>query len=436
MLVLVVLVASLVPQCAPKAVTEGLPDDTLKQLSLEGGKYVDEEMKRALFGVKQMKEVMEKNEEKHAHLMMSMRRSCEKKKGAVEMAKEVEEKLGEAEQQCREDLKTSWDECRPCLENACKTFYTSTCRRGFSSFSFKVEEFFHKMSTQFQSEDGQDLISNQNSENPDAELMQMEDSFGQLQLRVSALYNKSVALVTAMHREFDSAFCAAFANSLMPKPTPPVPDALDVNFLEGIGLEDVLDSFFDFGKSMLEEFSSVITEVFDQIQDAVEEEPEMQKECPSVKELHMELNEVSELLNVSSQQYQEMLQVVRRHTDDTISWLGDMASQFSWVTELANTTAAPESVFSIFAAHYAGQGVDQLQKIIDTIKANPEDRRIIMCAWNPKDLPLMALPPCHALCHYALLTYMIAHITRLKVEREPRPFPKLKILRTVESVGR
>ncbi|KAJ8352945.1 hypothetical protein AAFF_G00134460, partial [Aldrovandia affinis] len=101
-----------------------------------------------------------KNEKKHGHLMMCLRRSCENKKGAVEMAKEVEEKLGEAEQQCREDLKMSWDECRPCLENACKTFYTSTCRRGFSSFSFKVEEFFHKMSTQFQSEDGQDLISN------------------------------------------------------------------------------------------------------------------------------------------------------------------------------------------------------------------------------------------------------------------------------------
>lgn len=33
---------------------------------------------------------------------------------------------------------------------------------------------------------------------------------------------------------------------------------------------------------------------------------------------------------------------------------------------------------------YTGQGVDQLQKVIDTIKKNPEDRRIIMCAWNPK----------------------------------------------------
>nr|XP_015810153.2 thymidylate synthase [Nothobranchius furzeri] len=136
---------------------------------------------------------------------------------------------------------------------------------------------------------------------------------------------------------------------------------------------------------------------------------------------------------------------------------------------------------------YTGQGVDQLQKVIDTIRKNPEDRRIIMCAWNPKDLPLMALPPCHALCQfyvcdgelscqlyqrsadmglgvpfniasYALLTYMIAHITGLKpgdfvhtlgdahvyvnhieplkeqLLREIRSFPTMKIKRKVESI--
>ena len=32
---------------------------------------------------------------------------------------------------------------------------------------------------------------------------------------------------------------------------------------------------------------------------------------------------------------------------------------------------------------YSGQGVDQLAKVIETIKNNPEDRRIIMSAWNP-----------------------------------------------------
>ncbi|EMP31142.1 Thymidylate synthase [Chelonia mydas] len=114
--------------------------------------------------------------------------------------------------------------------------------------------------------------------------------------------------------------------------------------------------------------------------------------------------------------------------------------------------------------NYSGQGVDQLQNVIDTIKNNPDDRRIIMCAWNPKDISLMALPPCHALCQfyvlngelscqlyqrsgdmglgvpfniasYSLLTYMIAHVTGLKLQREPRPFPKLRILRKIDNIS-
>jgi dihydrofolate reductase/thymidylate synthase len=46
-------------------------------------------------------------------------------------------------------------------------------------------------------------------------------------------------------------------------------------------------------------------------------------------------------------------------------------------------------------ADYTGQGFDQLVDVIDKIKNNPDDRRIIMSAWNPSDLKLMALPPCH-----------------------------------------
>ena len=45
--------------------------------------------------------------------------------------------------------------------------------------------------------------------------------------------------------------------------------------------------------------------------------------------------------------------------------------------------------------NYNGQGVDQLEGIINTLKDNPNDRRMIVSAWNPKDLDKMALPPCH-----------------------------------------
>ncbi len=42
-----------------------------------------------------------------------------------------------------------------------------------------------------------------------------------------------------------------------------------------------------------------------------------------------------------------------------------------------------------------GEGIDQLKKLVETIKENPDDRRMIVMAWNPTDLKHMALPPCH-----------------------------------------
>ena len=44
---------------------------------------------------------------------------------------------------------------------------------------------------------------------------------------------------------------------------------------------------------------------------------------------------------------------------------------------------------------YEGQGIDQLKDVIYKIKNTPDDRRIIMSAWNPTDLDKMALHPCH-----------------------------------------
>lgn len=97
-------------------------------------------------------------------------------------------------------------------------------------------------------------------------------------------------------------------------------------------------------------------------------------------------------------------------------------------------------------ADYTGQGVDQLKECIRTIKENPSSRRNLMCSWNVKDLPKMALPPCHVLCQfyvdenglscmlyqrscdvglgvpfniasYSFLTHMIAHVCGLKAHK-------------------
>ncbi|MBC1373044.1 thymidylate synthase [Listeria booriae] len=91
-----------------------------------------------------------------------------------------------------------------------------------------------------------------------------------------------------------------------------------------------------------------------------------------------------------------------------------------------------------------GETIDQLADLIEMIKTNPNSRRLIVSAWNPEDVPTMALPPCHTLfqfyvadgklscqlyqrsadiflgvpfniASYALLTHLIARETGLDV---------------------
>ena len=94
--------------------------------------------------------------------------------------------------------------------------------------------------------------------------------------------------------------------------------------------------------------------------------------------------------------------------------------------------------------NWNGDGIDQLAEVIATLKRNPNDRRMIVSAWNPSQLAAMHLPPCHMMfqfyvangklscmlyqrscdmflgvpfniASYALLTMMIAQVCGLKL---------------------
>ena len=134
-----------------------------------------------------------------------------------------------------------------------------------------------------------------------------------------------------------------------------------------------------------------------------------------------------------------------------------------------------------------GGSIDQIAKLIDQIKRNPDSRRLIVSAWNPALVDEMALPPCHAMfqfyvadgklscqlyqrsadiflgvpfniASYALLTMMVAQVcglqagefihtlgdahlysnhfeqAKLQLTREPRPLPSMTLNPAVDNL--
>lgn len=61
----------------------------------------------------------------------------------------------------------------------------------------------------------------------------------------------------------------------------------------------------------------------------------------------MELDEVSQLLDVSKEQYEEILSIVQHHVDETVNWLSNMAAEFSWVGQAVSNSSDLENIFRI-----------------------------------------------------------------------------------------
>ncbi|MFC2948348.1 thymidylate synthase [Virgibacillus sediminis] len=90
-----------------------------------------------------------------------------------------------------------------------------------------------------------------------------------------------------------------------------------------------------------------------------------------------------------NQQYQEQMEIFKEkilNDDEFATKYGDLGAVYGkqwrdWKTS-------------------SGQSIDQLKQVIEAIQKNPDSRRHIVSAWNPEDVPNMALPPCHTLFQF------------------------------------
>jgi len=131
--------------------------------------------------------------------------------------------------------------------------------------------------------------------------------------------------------------------------------------------------------------------------------------------------------------------------ESNVSWLRDNGVSI-W-NEWADETGELGPVYGVQWRSWptpSGEQIDQISEVIEQIKSNPDSRRLIVTAWNPADIPAMALAPCHAffqfyvaegklscqlyqrsadlflgvpfnIASYALLTHMVAEQTGLEV---------------------
>ncbi|XP_028996401.1 clusterin [Betta splendens] len=172
--------------------------EDLKEISLQGEKYVDTQVENAINGIKEMKRVMQKSSEEHQRFLDALEKTKKQKEEAMLTAQVTEAKL--EEEVCNDTMKALWEECKPCLRSTCVKYYSKTCSSGSGLVGRQLEEVLNRSSPVSIFINGENVGAlEREGRRQSKEFQQLEEKYGEMADGVDSVFSDSMKVADHVH---------------------------------------------------------------------------------------------------------------------------------------------------------------------------------------------------------------------------------------------
>ncbi|XP_071324116.1 clusterin [Trachinotus anak] len=354
--------------------------EDLNQLSLQGEKYLDEQIENAINGVKEMKSVMQKSSEDHKKFLDALEKTKQQKDEAMRTAQEMEAKLEQEEEVCNETIRALWEECKPCLKNTCVKYYSRTCSSGSGLVGRQLEDVLNRTSPFSIWINGEKIdVLEQEGQRQNKEFRNLEEMYSEMAGGVDSIFSDSMKVPKQVQLYPPiltmPVMPVRFVRSLFTDPFHRFQSLFSPMMGMGRNFFGSMGSIMDMDSDALPNEDGSVNE------DVVITKPfgngrmtcreirrnsagclKFREECQKCKDiqhidcsgkkplegpLKEELEEALAMAERFTQQYNSLLRTFEEQMFNTSAILDLFNRQFGWVSSLANNTNSNDGIFHV-----------------------------------------------------------------------------------------
>lgn len=369
---------------------EEVSERELQEMSNEGTKYVNKEIKNSFNELKQIKTLMEHTNDERKSLLGNLEEAKKKKEEALTDTKDAEMKLKASQEVCNETMMALWEECKPCLKQTCMKFYARVCRSGSGLVGRQLEEFLNQSSPFYFWINGDRIDSLLESDRQQSHVLDaMEDRFN----RVSSIMDELFQDRLFSREPLDTSYFLPFGSSprrpfyFQPK-SRIARNIMPFSMFGPPNFPDIFQPFFDMIHQAQQAMDVHVHRPYYQFPEFPAEDDNrsvckeirhnstgclrMKDQCakcqeilsvdcsstnPHQNQLRQELNSSLQLAEKFAKVYDELLQSYQQKMLNTSSLLKQLDEQFSWMSQLANLSQS-ENQYSLQVTTVASQSSD------------------------------------------------------------------------------